>query len=668
VIRRISVFLFTLAVVLMGVSALCQAEPQPFLTHHTRDAVVNGTAPLLGHLPQSQSMRFDVVLALRHQPELLNFLKDIYDPSSPNFRHYVTPAQFTERFGPSQQDYDAFIQFAKANGFTVTGGSLDSMDIQMKGTVGAVEHAFHVKINLYQHPTEDRTFYALDREPSVDLPFQLWHVTGLDNYDIPHTLYVHAAKKANPLAQTGSCPDESFCGSDMRAAYYESTTLTGTGQNIGILEYAGEDLADLATYYENADQTEPYIPTLVSVDGFTTTCLAKDGCDDTEQTLDMTQAMGMAPGSTMTYEFICGNAFGTGEFSDTACLSAMSTASPLPLNLSSSWTWSPADPSSDDPYFEKMSSQGQSFFQAAGDGSAYFGSAPWPANSQYLMAVGGTDLVTVGAGGDWKSESAWSDGGGGYGTNVDIPSWQVAAVDACSSCNKTYRNVPDVAANANFTFYVCADQTTCTANEYGGTSFAAPMWAGYLALANQYAASNGDNPPGFINTIIYPLSVGDGDADFHDITSGSNGATCSSGYNECDGWGSPAGGSALIVALATGVQSEPGISFNPTSIKFSKVVVGDTSGKKKIVVTSSGTSNLTISNIAVTGNFNLVVPKATKTVTPCTNGITLSPSSTCEIEVDFEPQSVGALTGDVNFTDNASGSPQSVALSGTGKE
>ena len=49
----------------------------------------------------------------------------------------------------------------------------------------------------------------------------------------------------------------------------------------------------------------------------------------------------------------------------------------------------------------------------------------------------------------------------------------------------TFRNAPDVSANANFTFYVCADQTACTANEYGGTSFAAPMWAGYLALANR---------------------------------------------------------------------------------------------------------------------------------------------------------------------------------------
>ena len=55
-------------------------------------------------------------------------------------------------------------------------------------------------------------------------------------------------------------------------------------------------------------------------------------------------------------------------------------------------------------------------------------------------------------------------------------------INSSNKGSTMYRNGPDVSANANFTFYVCADQTTCTANEYGGTSFAAPMWAGYLAL------------------------------------------------------------------------------------------------------------------------------------------------------------------------------------------
>jgi len=160
-----------------------------------------------------------------------------------------------------------------------------------------------------------------------------------------------------------------------------------------------------------------------------------------------------------------------------------------------------------------MASQGQSFFQAAGDSAAYRGNAPWPANSAYVITVGGTDLETQSAGGPLAIGNRLVGWWWRLGTNVTIPSWQVTAADDCNTlggdCSKTDRDAPDVSANANFTFYVCADQTTCTANYYGGTSFAAPMWAGYLALTNQQATANGDPAPGFINSTIYPLNSGE---------------------------------------------------------------------------------------------------------------------------------------------------------------
>ena len=56
-------------------------------------------------------------------------------------------------------------------------------------------------------------------------------------------------------ATTGSGPSASFLGSDMRAAYYGSGPLTGAGQNLGLLEYYGTNLADLTTYYTNVHQT-----------------------------------------------------------------------------------------------------------------------------------------------------------------------------------------------------------------------------------------------------------------------------------------------------------------------------------------------------------------------------------------------------------------------------
>jgi kumamolisin len=508
-------------------------------------------------------MHVDIVLPLRDQPGLENFVKEVSNPKSSLYRHYVTPSEFTARFGPTQQQYDALISFAQANGFTVLGGSRDSMDVRLEGSVATIEKALHVTMGVYQHPTENRTFFAPDREPTVDLPFQLWHISGLDNYSIPRPLYVHRDLKVQPLATTGSCPGQSFCGSDMRAAYYEGSALTGAGQNLGLLEYAGFDIADVNTYYQNAGQTL-FVPIVgISTDGTSILCTEADGgCDDTEQTIDITQAAGMAPNLNTLYVYV--------GSSDTALLSGMSTDIPLPANLSSSWSWSPADPSTDDPYFMKMISQGQTYFQASGDGGAYEGSAPWPMNSQYVQTVGGTDLETTGPGGDWASESAWVDGGGGWGTNILIPSWQQlpGIITAANKGSTIYRNTSDVSANANFSFYVCADQTTCSENAYGGTSFAAPMWAAYIALVNENLANNGySSTVGFINPTIYTdFGLGPGyDTDFHDIVSGSDGLPTTPGYDLPTGWGSP-NTTGLINAFLTEAGPDFGLSASPTSV------------------------------------------------------------------------------------------------------
>jgi subtilase family serine protease len=656
-IRRLSIFLLTLAAMVSAANIVCQAAPLPLMTRHTRDAVVNGQAPSLGRLPSSQSLQFDVVLALRHQPELENFLQELYDPSSSSYRQFVTVPEFTARFGPSQEDYDAVIAFAKASGFTVVGGSRDAFDVQLKGTVGAIEKAFHVTIGVYQHPTEDRTFYAPDREPTVDLPFALWHVSGLDNYSIPRPAILRRDPGAQPnvsQAQTGSCPQASFCGSDMRAAYYGGS-LTGSGQNIGLLEYAGFDIADVNTYYTNAKQTRNFAVTGVSEGGANINCTSP--CDDTEQTLDITQAGGMAPNVTTVYVYV-GN-------TDTALLGGMSSSSPLPLNLSSSWTWSPADPSTDDPYFEKMASQGQSYFQATGDSGHYEGSAPWPANSQYIIAVGGTDLVTASAGGPWKSETAWVDGGGGWGTNVAIPSWQqlTGVITSQNEGSTKYRDVPDVSANANFTFYVCADQDGCTANEYGGTSFAAPMWAGYLALANQQAVTNGVPAPGFIDPVIYPLNLSNSDADFHDIISGSDGLPTEVGYDLATGWGSP-NGSLLINALTAATTPNFTLSASPSSVTIKQ----GASGTSTITITPvdgfSGSVTLAASGLpsGVTAGFSPNPATSTSTLT-----LTASANATTGTVTVTITGTSGSLTNTttLSLTVNSSGGGPAVTLNPT---
>jgi kumamolisin len=537
-------------------AGVMQGRAQTLMTRQVREATLNGQAKVLGRLPATQTLQLDVVLPLRDQAGLDAFLVELQNPNSPDYRQFLTPTEFTARFGPTQQDYDTVVQYVKNYGFKVVGGSRDGMEVQIKGTVSDIESAFHVNMLTYQHPDENRVFYAPDREPTTGLPFQLWHISGLDNYSIPHPMFVKKSDytRAHGIdpdqiindATTGSGPSNSFLGSDMRAAYYGGSALTGAGQNLGLWEYYGTDLADLTTYFTNVKQTNNVPITLLSTDGTSTSCVYKSGCDDTEQTLDMTQAIGMAPGLASLVMYV--------GSTDTAIISAMTTHNPLPTTIGCSWGWTPADPKTLDPYFQKMSAQGQNFFAASGDSSTWSRrNEAWPADDANVVSVGGTDLTTTGAGGAWKSETAWVDSGGGISPdNIAIPSWQQLSgvINSSNKGSKTYRNGPDVSANANFTFYVCADQTTCTANEYGGTSFAAPMWAGYIALVNQQLVADGYKTLGFINPYLYAFGVSSNyDTDFHDITSGKSGSySAVVGYDLVTGWGSP-NGQGLINAL-----------------------------------------------------------------------------------------------------------------------
>ena len=619
--RTLGKSLLAIVALVPVVTIVCQAQSLPLLTRHVRQVVLNGQAKPVAQLTSNQAMNLDVVLPLADPAGLASFLQELYDPASLIYRHFLTVPEFTARFGPSQQDYDAVVSFLTANGFAVVGGTHDGMDVQIKGPVSAIQSAFHVAVSTYEDTTAGRTFYAIDREPTVNLPFPLWHISGLDNYSNPHPMYVKKSDYAKLLgiepeavvsqATTGSGPSSSFLGSDMRAAYYGGTALTGAGQNLGLFEYLGTDLTDLTTYFKNVGQTNNVPITLLSTDGTSTSCVdsrAGGDCDDTEQTLDMTQAIGMAPGLASLVMYI--------GSTDTAIISAMTTHSPLPTTIGCSWGWTPADPTTLDPYFEKMAAQGQNFFAASGDSSTWSSSnEAWPADDAHVVSVGGTDLVTASAGGPWKSETAWSDSGGGISPDgIAIPSWQQLAgvINSSNKGSTTLRNGPDVSANANFTFYVCADQTTCTANEYGGTSFATPMWAGYIALVNQQLVSNGEPTIGFLNPTIYAQNVTSSyTADFHDITSGTSGSySAVTGYDLVTGWGSP-NGVGLINALTGGSSPTPNfsISASPTSVS----------------VVQGGNGSSTISTAVVDG-FNAAIA-LTASGQPTGVTVTFNPTS-----------------------------------------
>ncbi len=500
-----------------------------------------GRAAFVQHLNPGASMHLVIGLPLRNQQELNSFLGNLYDPSSPNYRQYLSVDQFTKMFGPTQEDYDAVIKFAHESGFVVSGLAPNRLIVEVDATATSVEKALHVTMNVYQHPTESRTFYAPDREPTANVSTRLWNINGLDNYSIPRPNVSQSTTAPN--TGTGSGPGGFFLGSDLRKAYYGSTgTLTGAGQNIGLLEYVGYNPADVTTYFSTYGPplTTTVVP--VSTDGTAAICAT---CDDAEQALDIEYSISMAPGLNQCIVYV--------GSTDQSMLNRMATDNSAKA-ISCSWSWRPADPQVDDPIFMQMAAQGQTFASASGDSASWSsGEFNWPQESANVLCVGGTHLVTTGAGGPWSSETGWSLSGGGISIDrIQIPSWQhnKKVVTAANGASRKLRNGPDVAMEGDFQNYICYDGT-CSGG-WGGTSFACPEWIGYLALANQQAVSHGNPTLGLVTPALYTIGTGHNyTTNFHDILTGSNtGFSCVAGFDLVTGFGS-ANGATLINTLCS---------------------------------------------------------------------------------------------------------------------
>src|SRR5271165_2322436 len=226
-------------------------QPLQVLDNHVRPAVASGRAVRVGLLPPTQRLNLAIMLPLRNQTELTSLLDRLYDPSSPDYRQFLTVAQFTERFSPTEQDYQAVVKFAEANGLTVTDTPPNRLLVDVNGSVAQIQKAFHVVMTVYQHPTENRTFYSPDHEPSLDLSVPVAHIAGLNNYSIPRPKLKRAAAGQQFVhSNAGSGPGGAYLGSDMRAAYYGGSTLTGKGQAVGLLEFDGYNLGDVKSTFD----------------------------------------------------------------------------------------------------------------------------------------------------------------------------------------------------------------------------------------------------------------------------------------------------------------------------------------------------------------------------------------------------------------------------------
>ena len=522
------------------------AEPGVTALHgHVPAAVSRSQAK--GRLSAAAEMKLAIGLPLRNQAALSNLLQQLYDPSSPNYRHFLTPEEFTAQFGPTEQDYQKVVSFAEANGLTVTKTHGNRVLVDVSGKVSDIEKAFHTTVRTYRHPTETRDFFAPDVEPSVVASVPVLHVSGLDNYFQPRPL-LHKMPASQAHPSLGSGPSGSYMGNDFRNAYVPGTSLTGSGQSVGLLQFdSGFFQSDITAYETLAGLPNvPVQPVLLNGYG------GGLGIAPDEVSLDIEMVISMAPGVSKIYVF---------EGSSTDDILNAMAASNQVKQLSASWSYG-IDVTSEQ-IFQQFAAQGQSFFNASGDSDAWLtGQIPTPCDDPHITIVGGTTLST--AGNAWSSETVWNWGvefgrdgigsGGGISTTYAIPTWQTNIVMTANHGSTTHRNLPDVALTADNVFVIYSGGSS---GPFGGTSCASPLWAGFMALVNQQAVANAKPTLGFINPTIYALAGGPNYTNlFHDTITGNNRWSSSpsrfdavTGYDLCTGWGTP-NGTNLIIALA----------------------------------------------------------------------------------------------------------------------
>ena len=638
------------------------AAPAALKTLHGHVPEVARRLKPKGSLPGTQQLSLAIGLPVSDEAGLSNYLQRVYDPFDPLYHQFLTQDQFATRFGPTPSQYEQVVAFAQKNHLTIAARHPNRLLLDVNGSVSDIQRAFNIVLRTFKHPTEARDFYAPDSEPTVDVQVPIVDVSGLNNYILPQPKSLKlgpAPGVSNPVAHSGSGPGGTYLGKDFRAAYLPGVSLTGAGQTLGLVQFDGFYPSDISAYESTAGLPQVPLQTVL-LDGYSGVPTVGSRSGSPEVSLDIEMAVSMAPGLSKILVFEAGP---NGLQND--ILSAMATHTEA-KQLSCSWGWSGGPSTTTDNLFKELAAQGQSFFSASGDSDAFPAGAvddPSQANAPsscpYITVVGGTSLTTAGSGA-WASESVWNRGGGigssgGISSYYNLPSWQAGLSLSAAAGSTAYRNTPDVACVAEGIYVAYGNGTNGT---FGGTSCAAPLWAGLAALMNQQAASLSRSPIGFINPAIYRLAQsGSYNLYFHDITAGDSTWSGSPsafkavpGYDLCTGWGTPAG-PALISALAgpsdpLSISASPGLAADgPLGGPFSPAT-------GRFVLTNSGAAAVTWSLVNTSVWFNVV-----------STGGTLPPGGTAEVNVALSPAaslvSEGAYRATLVFSNATSHAAQS---------
>ncbi len=505
-----------------------------------------------GPAPASQAITVRVVLALQNKTALNAYIQNINNPNSPLYGESLMPAQFAATYAPTSAQVQQVVSYLEGAGFTNVAAEPNNLMVSGDGTVAQASAAFNTPIEQYAQFGNIVYGNTATAQVPASLNGIVAAVLGLNNIGQMKPTLVTRSQVSVPQY------DVSYSPQQFQTAYGATGTATGSNATIAIM--AEGDVSGVITDLRAEEQANglPQVPLTVVAVGVASTDTS--GWDEWD--LDTQFSTGMAETVKRLYIY------------DTTSL----TDSDLALEIS---RWATDDKAkagsaslgeceifpyldgsmlADDESFAEAAAQGQSFFASTGDTGSFCpaevgengvpAGAPmvnYPASSQYVMAVGGTTLLTN-SDGTYDTETAWYAGGGGISQFEYSPYWQTAA--AVPSSELGDKGIPDIAMDAD---------PYSGANIYydgsweavGGTSLSSPLalgvWARLIsanpnlgfAPIRYYGLYDGATTPG-----SYP------EGGFHDIVVGANGF-----YTALPGWDYTTGlGSLWVSELAADLK------------------------------------------------------------------------------------------------------------------
>lgn len=523
---------------------------------------------LVGHSNPNDKRQVVIGLELRNEKELEELLQAQADPRSPSFRKYLTPEEFTARFGPTQADYQAAQDFLTSKELTIVSTTPNRLLIVCEGTVAQLEKAFKTNINRYQwHDSKGNLQEGLSNSSDPVVPDELRgviaSVNGLNNISIWESRYRNVwrpgmKERLHQFEPWGKTPHGIATAYNFPSAHNRQASAgmsyTGAGRTIAIATAFTYDPKDLDAFWKGMGTNRTGKVENIFVRGSTKEL-------NGETTLDIQQAGSAAPGADIlvyagidaeddTFSLVF-NRIVTDNRADIMSISwGLCEHQSLLPNMKTQSN-----------IFKQAAAQGIAVFAASGDNGAYDCGGKdtnlgvdYTSSDPYVVAVGGTSL-DVDEQQRRSKEVTWNGSGGGVSGIFPRPFWQTA--QGLPGGDK--RLSADLAMNADpwtgYAFYYQGHWEILG----GGTSFGAPNAAGLWALIDEGCGVRIGSPGALIYNIARSKDYG---SIFYDVTVGHNGTSKLPGYKAGAGWDHPTGwgvpnGTALLAAVKNYDQYAP---------------------------------------------------------------------------------------------------------------